>query len=365
MEIRENFLTEIQGIIAASREAAIRTVDHQRVLMYWHIGQKIFEEEQQGKDRAGYGEALIKSLADRLEPIYGSSFSYRQLNLFRQFYRTLPIVNALRSQFNWTHYRLLMRIEGEDKRAFYDAEAAKNNWTARQLERQVNSQLFERLLLSKDVESVLAVARSEKQPSDVKDIIKDPMVLEFLGLKREAAYYERDLETALITHLQEFLLELGNGFAFVARQKRIHIEGDEFFVDLVFYNRLLQCFVLVELKTAKLTHQDLGQLQMYVNYYDRREKLPHESATIGILLCADKNDAVVKISLPENNKTIVASQYKLYLPSEAQLIHELQKEMDSLEQKANAQRTEEAPHTKPQTPNTNPHDNTRKAAEKI
>ena len=287
-------------------------------------------------DRAGYGEALIKSLAQSLEPIHGSSFSFRQLNLFRQFYRNFPIMNALRSQFSWTQYRTLIRIDNKDKREFYIAEVEKNNWTARQLERQVNSQLYERLLLSNDVKSVLAVARNEKLPSDAKEIIKDPMVLEFLGLKRQAAYYEHDLETTLITHLQEFLLELGNGFSFVARQKRIHIEGDDFFIDLVFYNRLLQCFVLIEIKTTKLSHQDLGQLQMYVNYYDRNEKQEFENPTIGILLCADKNDAMVKISLPEDNKTIVASKYQLYLPTEKQLIEEVRKEMEKLDEE-NAQ----------------------------
>jgi predicted nuclease of restriction endonuclease-like (RecB) superfamily len=211
------------------------------------------------------------------------------------------------------------------------AETEKNNWSARQLERQLNSQLFERLLMSNDVQSVLAVARSEKHPAEAKEIIKDPMVLEFLGLKREAAYYEKDLESAIITHLQEFLLEIGNGFSFVARQKRIHIDGDEYFIDLVFYNRLLQCFVVIEIKTNKLTHQDIGQLQMYVNYYDRFEKQDFENKTIGILLCADKNDAMVKISLPENNKTIIASKYQLYLPSEKQLIDEVKKEIKKLD----------------------------------
>ncbi|HZH94679.1 MAG TPA: PDDEXK nuclease domain-containing protein [Flavisolibacter sp.] len=330
MLIRKELLSEIDIIISNAREKAIRSVDFERVLMYWYIGQKIFEEEQGGRDRAGYGEALIQSLALTLEPLYGSSFSYRQLNLFRQFYRTFPIMNALRSQFSWTHYRLLMRIDGKEKLDFYTAEAMKGNWKARQLERQINSQLFERLLLSKDVESVLAVARAEKQPSDAKDIIKDTMVLEFLGLKRESAYYEHDLETALINHLQEFLLELGNGFSFVARQKRIHIAGDDFAIDLVLYNRLLQSFVLVEIKTTKLTHQDLGQLQMYVNYYDRFEKQPFENSTIGILLCADKNDAVVKISLPEDNHTIVASKYQLYMPTEKQLMEEVKKELQKL-----------------------------------
>ncbi len=188
--------------------------------------------------------------------------------------------------------------------------------------------------MSNDRENVLAVARNEKQPSDAKEIIKDPMYLEFLGLHREASYYEKDLEQAIITHLHDFLLELGNGFAFVARQKRLHIEGDEFFIDLVFYNRLLQCFVIIEIKTTKFTHQDIGQLQMYVNYYDRYEKREFENPTIGILLCAEKNNAVVKISLPEDNKTIIASEYKLYLPTEQQLIEEVKKEIEKRENDA-------------------------------
>ena len=199
-----------------------------------------------------------------------------------------------------------------------------NCWTARELERQINSQLYERLLLSNDKESVLAVARKERIPQQPQEIIKDPMVLEFLGLERKAEYYEKDLEQALITHLQKFLLELGNGFTFVARQKRILIEDDEFFADLVFYNRLLRCFVVIELKTEKLTHQDLGQLQMYVNYYDRVEKTPDENPTIGILLCTSKNDTVVKMSLPEDNTSILASQYQLYLPTHEQLKTEVE-----------------------------------------
>jgi len=186
--------------------------------------------------------------------------------------------------------------------------------------------------MSNNIQDILAVAREEKQPAEPIEIIKDPMVLEFLGLRRETAYYEKDLETAIITHLQDFLLEIGNGFSFVARQKRIHIDGDEFFIDLVFYNRLLQCFVIVEIKTTKLTHQDIGQLQMYVNYYDRQEKQSFENPTVGILLCADKNDAVVKFTLPENNKTIIASRYQLYLPTEQQLVDEVVKEIEKLSQ---------------------------------
>ncbi|MBI4708295.1 MAG: DUF1016 domain-containing protein [Candidatus Omnitrophica bacterium] len=326
--MRKLFISEIKEIIAQSRKQAVRSVDFQRVLMYWHIGKSIFEEEQHGKERADYGDYLIKNMAKELEPEYGSGFSVRILEISRQFYRTYPIANALRSQLNWGQYRLLLRIRNQDKREYYLLEAVNNSWTARELERQINSSLYERLLLSNDKEAVLSVARKEKIPEEPQEIIKDPMVLEFLGLERKAKYYERDLETAIINHLQTFLLELGNGFSFVARQKRILLEDDEFFVDMVFYNRLLQCFVVIEIKTQKLTHQDLGQLQMYVNYYDRTEKLPKENPTIGILLCADKNNTAVKFALPEDNKTILTSQYQLYLPTEKQLINEVKKDME-------------------------------------
>lgn len=330
MQLKKEFIKQIHEIISSSQERAIRSVDSVRVLMYWEIGKVIFEEEQQGKERAGYGEFLIKSISNAFQPQFGSGFTVRQLEMNRQFYRIFPITNALSSQFSWTHYRLLIRIENQDKRAFYIAEAEKNNWTSRELERQINSQLFERLLLSNDLKSVLEVAKQEKLPTAAKEIIKDPMVLEFLGLKREAAYYEKDIESSIITHLQDFLLELGNGFSFVARQKRIHLDGDDFFIDLVFYNRLLQCFVIIEIKTEKLTHQHIGQLQMYVNYYDRFEKQEFENKTIGVLLCADKNDAVVKITLPENTQNIVASKYELYLPSEQTLLSELKSEIEKL-----------------------------------
>lgn len=328
-----NFILEIKKLIASAKETAIRSVDFQRTLLYWHIGERIFNEEQEGKERANYGDYLIKYLSEQLQPEFGSGFSSRQLERYRQFYRMFPIASTLRTQLSWSHYKILLSVDNEDKREYYIAETVKNNWSIRQMERQVNSQLFERLLLSNDKESVLAVARNEIIPSNPNEIIKDPMVLEFLGLKRESAYYEKDLEQAIITHLQDFLLELGNGFSFVARQKRIHLEGDDFFVDLVFYNRILQCFVLFEIKINKLTHEDLGQLQMYVNYFDRVEKLDFEKPTIGILLCADKNNAVVKFSLPENNKTILASQYKLILPTEEQLLEEIRKEIENTNDK--------------------------------
>ena len=319
----EVFLNDIRSIINSARQNAIRSVDFCRVQMYWHMGKRIFEEEQQGKDRADYGTYLIKNLAKQLEPEYGNGFSYRQLAFCRQFYRVYPIANALRSQLNWTQYRMLIQIDDPDKRMYYELESVNNGWTARETERQINSQLYERLLLSNDKEAVLAVARKERIPQSPLEIIKDPMFLEFLGLERKATYYEKDLESAIITHLQHFLLELGQGFTFVARQKRILLEDDEFFADLVFYNRLLRCFVVIELKTGKLTHQDLGQLQMYVNYYDRVEKTAEENSTIGILLCTDKNDTAVRMALPEDNKTILASEYKLYLPTQSQLINEV------------------------------------------
>lgn len=314
---------EIRQIINNARSNAVRSVDFCRVQMYWNIGRRIVEEEQQGKERADYGKYLLKNLAKALEPEYGSGFSYRQLNFCRQFYRAYPIMNAVRSQLNWTQYRLLIQIADSDKREYYELEATNNGWTARQLERQINSQLYERLLLSNDKESVLAVARKERMPELPQEIIKDPMILEFLGLERKPSYYEKDLEQTLITHLQKFLLELGNGFTFVARQKRILIEDDEYFADLVFYNRLLRCFVVIELKTTKLTHQDIGQLQMYVNYYDRVEKTSEENPTIGILLCSAKNDTAVKMTLPEDNQTILASQYQLYLPTQEQFKQEI------------------------------------------
>ena len=257
-----NIIEDARTIINSARSSAVRSVDFCRVQMYWNLGKRIFEEEQQGKERADYGTYLIKNLASTLESEYGSGFGVRQLEQSRQFY---------------------------------------------------------------DKEKVLSVARKERIPENPTDIIKDPMILEFLGLERKAEYYEKDLESALIDHLQQFLLELGNGFSFIARQKRLLIEDDEYFADLVFYNRLLRCFVVIELKTKKLTHEDLGQLQMYVNYFDRNEKLPDENPTIGILLCTAKNDEMVKMTLPKDNKTILASKYELYLPSEETLKAEVEK----------------------------------------
>jgi predicted nuclease of restriction endonuclease-like (RecB) superfamily len=316
----QTLVNDVKEIIDHAKEKVVRTVDNQRVTLYWNIGQRIFEEEQGGEERAEYGKYLLKNLSKEIEPLYGSGYSIRQLELMRQFYRTFPIANTVRSQLNWFQYKLLIRIGDEEKREFYIAQSVNNHWNGRELERQINSSLYERLLLSNDKKDVLAVARKEKLPSSPSEIIKDPMCLEFLGLEQKSHYYEKDLEQAIITNLQAFLLELGNGFSFVSRQQRIHLDGDDFFIDLVFYNRLLQCHVLFEIKTHKLTHQDMGQLQMYVNFYDRNEKQEYENPTIGILLCADKNDAVVKYSLPKENETILASKYQLYLPSKEDLL---------------------------------------------
>lgn len=331
-KLDEQFVSDIRNIIITARTTAIRSVDFERVKMYWKLGERIFIEEQKGQDRAEYGAYLLQNVALEIEKEFGSGFSVRQLERARRFYRTYPIATALRTQLNWYQYRLLIQISDNDKREYYELETANNNWTGRELERQINSGLYERLLLSNDKKSVLEVARKERQPESPTEIIKDPMVLEFLGLKPDAAYYEKDLERALITNLQAFLLELGNGFSFVARQKRILLEDDQFFADLVFYNRLLRCFVIIELKTHKITHEDIGQLQMYVNYYDRNEKAPDENPTIGILLCADKNDLLVKYTLPENNNTILASKYQLYLPTEKQLAEQLRIELQEFDQ---------------------------------
>lgn len=330
-KLDEQFVSDIRNIIITARTTAIRSVDFERVKMYWKLGERIFIEEQKGQDRAEYGAYLLQNVALEIEKEFGSGFSVRQLERARRFYRTYPIATALRTQLNWYQYRLLIQISDNDKREYYELETANNNWTGRELERQINSGLYERLLLSNDKKSVLGVARKERQPESPTEIIKDPMVLEFLGLK-PTRLLRKDLERALITNLQAFLLELGNGFSFVARQKRILLEDDEFFADLVFYNRLLRCFVIIELKTHKITHEDIGQLQMYVNYYDRNEKAPDENPTIGILLCADKNDLLVKYTLPENNNTILASKYQLYLPTEKQLAEQLRIELQEFDQ---------------------------------
>ncbi|MAD46038.1 MAG: hypothetical protein CMH98_13640 [Oceanospirillaceae bacterium] len=328
--LSDRLLTDARSIITTAQSNAMRSVEFHRVEMYWQLGERIFVEQQQQQDRAEYGSYLITSLAQELESEFGSGFSKRQLELSRQFYRCYPIANALCSQLNWFQYRLLIRITDADKREYYQLEAVKNRWSGKELERQINAQLYERLLVSNDKDAVLAIARGQRQPESAREIIKDPMYLEFLGLEKQASYYEQDLESSLINHLQSFLLELGNGFTFVARQKRLLIEDDEFFADLVFYNRLLRCFVVIELKTSKMSHRDLGQLQMYVNYYDRYEKLPDENPTIGILLCPSRNKGVVELTLPKDT-TLQATEYSLCLPDKEQLEEKLHEWIEEFE----------------------------------
>lgn len=232
---------------------------------------------------------------------------------------------------SWSHYLVLIRVQDDQARAFYEIEAAKESWSVRELERQVASLLFERLSKSRDKDEVLALAKQGQTVTASKDVVKEPFVLEFLELQERSAWLERDLEQAIIDRLESFLLELGKGFCFVARQKRVTLDGDHFYVDLVFYNRLLRCFVLIDLKLGKLTHQDLGQMQMYVNYFDRHQREEHEAPTVGIVLCSDKNDAMVKITLPEDNQQIHASRYQLYLPTEEELREELEREREEAE----------------------------------
>jgi predicted nuclease of restriction endonuclease-like (RecB) superfamily len=329
----EDLLIQIRALVGQARSRVNRSINNELTNMYWHVGRLIVENEQLNHGKPGSSEKLLKELSAHLQGDFGSNFSERNLYLSRQLFISFPQVNTLYSQLSWSHYKVLVRLQDADKRAFFEAEASKNAWSVRQLERQINSLLYERLLKSTDKESVLAMAKGEQLPTEPMHIIKDPTVLEFLDLKMQPSYYERDLEQAILTHLQEFLLELGNGFSFVARQKRLVIDGDEFKIDLVFYNRLLQCFVLFDIKLDKITHQDLGQLQMYVNYFDRDVKQSFEQPTIGVLLCADKNDTVVQYSLPLNNKQIIASKYQFYLPTEEQLISEMKKELDRFDRK--------------------------------
>lgn len=287
--------------------------------------------QQGGAERAEYGEALIDSLAARLTSDYGKGFTRANLRNMRQFYLAFPIRHALRSELSWTHYRRLMRILDTEARTWYMNECAESGWSTRQLERQINTMFRERLLASRDKESVAAEIFEKEPPQRPEDIIRDPYVLEFLGVSQDEKFRETDIESALITHLQRFLLELGRGFAFEARQRRITMDGRHFFIDLVFYNYLMRCFVLIDLKTGDLTHQDLGQMQMYVNYYTRELMNEGDNPPIGIVLCADKSDSLVEYTLPEDNVQVFAAKYLSHLPSREELARELSAEYRALD----------------------------------
>jgi predicted nuclease of restriction endonuclease-like (RecB) superfamily len=360
----------VRDILAAARTGIARTVNTTQVMANWLIGREIVEEEQRGRRRAGYGTALLGELAERLRVDFGAGYGVDNLELFRRFYLEYPQLLAevaetisdaprrkssihaaaatallvpptvsatswqpgrLNPGLSWTHYRRLLRVDREVARAFYETEAARNAWSARELDRQVASLLFDRLAKSRDKQGVLRLATRGHEVSQPIDVLKDPMVLEFLNLPESPRLVETQLEQALIENLQQFLLELGKGFAFVARQQRITLDGDHFYIDLVFYHAVLKCFVLVDLKVGKLTHADLGQIQFYVNYYDRERRTEGDNPTVGLILCSDKNDAVVKYTLGEQQeRNIFASRYQLHLPTEKQLQQELKRELRQL-----------------------------------
>ena len=372
--------TRIRTILREAQHGVARTVNSVMVRANWLVGREIVEEEQRGTSRAGYGEELIEKLSRRLHREFGEGFSPANLKYMRLFYLNypallsdeirhavrdesaranlpvpirhavrdesarsnlpVPIRHALRdespapgwlnSALSWTHYRLLTKVESPDARSFYEIEAAANRWSSRELERQINSLLFERLARSRDKKGLIRLARRGHEIQTASDVIKDPLVLEFLGIPSNHRMQESDLETALIDHLQYFLLELGKGFAFIKRQERITLDGDHFYIDLVFYHTVLKCYVLLDLKVDKLTHADIGQMQLYVNYFDEERRAPDDNPTIGLILCTDKNDAVVKYTLGRANRQIFASRYKLYLPSERELAREIRRELSEV-----------------------------------
>lgn len=328
--MNSEFYEGIKNILTEARNKVYQTANFAMVEAYWQIGKSIIAE-QGGEERAEYGAGLIKELSKQMTKDFGKGFTVTNLKYMRQFYLTFPNGHALRGELSWTHYRLLMKVENDNARQFYLDEAVKSQWSTRQLERQINSFFYERLLSSQNKEAVSQEILALEPAKKPEDIIRDPYVLEFLGLTPNDDFYESDLEQALITHLQKFLLELGRGFSFVARQKRITFDGRHFRIDLVFYNYILKCFVLIDLKIGDLTHQDLGQMQMYVHYYERELMNEGDNPPMGIVLCANKSDAVVKYTLPENETQVFASQYKLYLPTEEELLKELKKEYQVLE----------------------------------
>ena len=321
----------IKAILTEARGRAWQAVNATMVAAYWEVGRVIVEVEQGGQERADYGRRVLQQLSARLKADFGKGFDPSNLSMMRAFHLAYPIFDAVRQELSWTHHRLLLRVDKPEARSFYEVEAVNAYWSTRELERQINSMLFERLALSRDQIGVMALAQKGHEIHEPGDLVKDPYVLEFAGLRQDECFRESDLEQALINKLQQFLLELGKGFAFMARQQRITLDGRHFFIDLVFYNRLTRCFVLIDLKVGDLTHQDLGQMQMYVNYYQRDMTNPDENPPLVIVLCTDKSEAVVRYTLPEGNTQIFASRYKLHLPSEEELAAELQRERRVIE----------------------------------
>ena len=327
----DDFYNSVKEVLEQARKRVYRNIQSEMVFTYWQIGRMIVKK-QGGEDRAKYGEGIIKELSTRLTKDFGKGFTINNLRYMRQFYLTFKKRHALSGELSWTHYRLLLHVENEQARNFNIKEAIGGNWSTRQLEREINTFSYQRYLASHGDHNVVDDTAKREPSLNPKDIIKDPYVLDFIGLKPDSSFYEKDLEEALITHLNEFLLELGNGFSFVARQKRFDMDGRNFYVDLVLYNYKLKCFVLIDLKRGDLTHQDIGQMQMYVNYYTRELMEPGDNPPIGIVLCADKSDTLVKYTLPLDNKQIYASKYMLYLPREEELRDEINKQLKLFEE---------------------------------
>lgn len=330
--LETDFYSNVKSVVEQARKRIYLHAQSEMVLAYWQIG-KMIVEKQRGESKADYGDKLLKELALKLTKDFGKGFNEGSLRRMRKFYILFQKRAAVRPELSWTHYRLLITIENENAREFYIKEAIEGNWSTRQLEREIGTFSYQRYLASKGNHDVVEDTARQEPPFNPQDIIKDPYVLEFTGLKADSAFYESDLESALITHLNELLLELGNGFAFVARQRRFDMDGRNFYVDLVLYNYKLKCFVLIDLKRGDLTHQDIGQMQMYVNYYTRELMEPGDNPPIGIILCTSKSDTLVRYTLPLDNNQIYASKYMLYLPKEEELQKEMNEQLKLLEER--------------------------------
>ena len=329
---KDDFYESVKEILESARDRAYTQVNFIMVEAYWNIGKQIVQEEQQGEDKAKYGTYLIKALSQKLTADFGKGFSQQSIRNMRQFFIVFPIRSTLCSELSWSHYKLIMRLENKSARDYYVDETVQSNWSVRALERQIGTHYYERIVASKDKTVVQDEAKQNTKDLELspKDIIKDPYVLEFLDLKDNISFRENELESALIAKIQEFLLELGRGFAFVARQKRVKTELSDFYIDLVFYNYILKCFVIIDLKRGKLTHQDIGQMDMYVNMFDDLEKAEEDNPTIGIILCSDKDNTVVKYSSINDKENLFVSKYQLYLPTEEELKAEIEKDIFEL-----------------------------------
>jgi predicted nuclease of restriction endonuclease-like (RecB) superfamily len=333
-------LEALRSLILQARQKVLSAANAAQVQTYWEVGRHIVEFEQGGEARAAYGKALLATLSDSLSREFGKGFDERNLRNMRAFFQSFPNWNALRSELSWTHYRLLLRVDSTPARQWYVQEAAGQNWSTRTLERQIGSQYYERLLSSKDKAGMIAPPEAPGKLS-ARDFVRDPVMLEFLGLPEAGRVLEVDLEAALMDKLQQFLLELGKGFAFVARQQRISTETQDFYIDLVFYNYLLRCFVLIDLKPGHLEHQDIGQMDMYVRMYDDLRRNDGDNPTVGILLCGSKDQSVVRYSVLDGNEQLFASKYRLVLPSEEELRLELERDREEIEARRKLETEEE------------------------